>query len=201
MDALKEGLALKTKLLGSDHFDVALSEGHLGYVLGRLGRYAEAIGHAQRAIEVGQKRLGPDHPLVAGELVNEGEILNALARYDDAAKAFLRAKAIFERQLGPEAAGVANALTGLGLSYLGQSRVPDALRVLEHAMDIEVRQNTEPTSRAQTTFALARALWESGRELTRARKLVVQAREIFARAAMEREVGATESWLSSHPST
>jgi eukaryotic-like serine/threonine-protein kinase len=201
MEAMKQSLALKERLLGKDNVDLALSEGNLGYVLGQLGRFEEGLLHTQRAITVAEKRLGPDHPILADELCNEGEILNGLGRYDAATKSFTRASRIWERELGPEADGIATALTGLGISYLGQSRMTEALSSLERAMRVRAGGDADPAAVAQTKFALARALWQSGHDLQRARHLATQARDAFAKASRERDLRMVDGWLGSHPST
>ncbi len=201
MNAMKESLALKERLLGGDNVDLALSEGNLGYVLGQLGRYEEGLSHVRRAISVAEKRLGPDHPILTDELCNEGEILDGLGRYDEAIKSFMRATRIWERELGPDADGIATALTGLGVSYLGEAKVSEALSSLERAMRVRGRGSADPAAAAQTMFALARALWESGRDLQRARHLAAQARDAFAKASRDRDLRTVEGWLTSHPST
>ncbi|HXJ22099.1 MAG TPA: tetratricopeptide repeat protein [Polyangia bacterium] len=196
--ALAEALDLKEKLLGSDHPDVAVSEGNLGYVLGRLGRYAEGLPHTKRAIAINEKRLGLNHPGLANELSNEGELLNGLGRFVEARKAFTRALAIFERELGPDAGLVAGTLMGIGTSYLAESSPAEAVPVLERAVSVSSRNGTDLLGRADSLFALARAFWESGRSQTRARRLATEARDLFAKARMDARLNAVDSWLAGH---
>jgi eukaryotic-like serine/threonine-protein kinase len=197
VDAMKSALALKQKLLGSEHLDLALSEGNLGYVLGRLGRYEEGLSHTDRAIEIAEKKLGLQHPILASEFSNRGDELNALGRFEEARKSFLQASLVFERELGPAADPLAAVLTGVGLSYLGEAKPSEAIAPLERALIARSNKGTDPVDRAQTTFALARALWDCGRGPIRARRLAAEARAIYAKEGMERELGLVDAWLKS----
>jgi tetratricopeptide (TPR) repeat protein len=199
--ALKEGLALKQKLLGWDHADVGLSEGNLSSVLVGVGRNEEALVHVERAIAIEEKVLGPQHPALALQLSNRGEILNGLKRYQEARRSFQRAISIWERELGPEASTLAAALTGIGISYLGEQRPAAALEPLERAIKLRIGRDSDPVEQADTSFALARALWDSNRELSRARSLADEARTAYDKSALGDKVVAVDRWLQSHGSS
>jgi len=199
--SMKEGLAVKARLLGPEHQDVALSEGNLGYVLGQLGRPQEGLTHTKRAVAIEEKRIGSNHPILAGDLANEGELLNGLGRFEEARAAFAQAKAIFERELGRDAAPVAYALTGIGVSYLGQSDPAEAIPILERAAGLGAANDAyDPMIRADSLFALARALWASGtgQARVRARKLAVEAREVFGHTTMATKAETVNRWLAEH---
>ncbi|HLK90337.1 MAG TPA: serine/threonine-protein kinase [Polyangia bacterium] len=196
---LAESVALKKKLLGDDHTDVALSDGNLGNVLFSMGRYEEALMHNGTALSIFERRLGLGHPQLARALDNRGEILNALGRYADGRKAYERAAAIWERELGGDAGVLAYPLTGIGLALLGESNPASASVPLERALRFRSAEGTEPTERAETSFALARALWESGREQSRARRLATDARTLYAAATMPKELAVVDKWLRDHP--
>jgi eukaryotic-like serine/threonine-protein kinase len=193
--AMKDGLAIKRALLGQDHADVGLSEGNLAYVLKGMGRNEEALSHVQRAIEIEEKTFGPQHPNLATVLSNRGEILNSLDRSQDARRSFDRAIAIWERELGSDAGPLAPALTGIGISYLAEGKPTSALIPLERAVKIREGQNVDPADEAETSFALARALWDSGRDRFRARQFAESARGIYVKSKMERERAAVETWI------
>ncbi len=193
---MKEGLALKEKALGPDHPDVGISEGNLGFALKELGLNQEALMHTDRAIALEEKALGADHPDLAANFNNRGEILNALGRHQEALQLFQRARAVWERELGPDNLNVAYALTGIGLSQLAEGNSASALAPLEQAFRIRAAQEKEPSRRAETAFALARALWESNRDRTRARILAEQARSAYAKAASKAKQADVEKWLA-----
>ena len=50
----------------------------------------------------------------------------------------------------------------------------------------------------ETRFALARALWESGRDRLRARSLAEQAHDSYAKAELKTNVAEVDSWLHLH---
>ena len=155
---LEKASALKQKILGSDNADVAISEGNLGHVLLELGRKNDALPHVDRAIAIVEKRLGAGHPLLARHLNNRGEILNSLGRYEEGRRANEQASLIWERELGPESLTLAASLTGIGVSYLGEGRPNSALVPLERALKLRSAPDVDLADRAETSFALARAL-------------------------------------------
>jgi serine/threonine protein kinase/tetratricopeptide (TPR) repeat protein len=194
----QEGLALKEQALGRDHPDVGVSEGNLAVVLTALGRNQEALAHVDRSIEILENGLGAGHPDLATQLSNRGEILNALGRYRDGRASFERARIIWERELGLDNRNLAFALTGIGVSYLAEGDPSSAIVPLERAFKIREAQETDPSRRAETRFALARALWEAGRDRGRARVLAEEAREGYAKAVVKPKLVEVESWLHGH---
>ncbi len=199
--AQQEGLALKEKTLGRDHPDVGASEGNVAVVLEALGRNQEALQHVDRAIEILENGLGAGHPELAVQLSNRGEILNALGRYRDARASFERARIVWERELGLENRNLAYALTGIGISYIADGDPTSAIVPLERAFKIREEHENDPARRAETRFALARALWEAGRDRGRARLLAEEARDSYAKAVAKPKLVEVESWLRGHGAT
>jgi serine/threonine protein kinase len=201
LHAQQEGLALKEKALGRDHPDVGFSDGNLANVLAALGRNQEALEHVDRSIEILEKGLGSGHPEVATQLSNQGEILNALGRSRDARASFEKARIIWEREFGLDNRNLAYALTGIGVSDLADGDASSAIVPLERAFKIREAQETDPSRRAETRFALARSLWEAGRDRSRARVLAEEAREGYAKAEIKVKLTEVEAWLHGHGST
>ena len=70
---------------------------------------------------------------------------------------------IWERELGANNPNLGYALTGVGISYLAEG---PAQRASSHSSVHQIREAQETRSlakRAETSFALARALWDSNR--------------------------------------
>jgi serine/threonine protein kinase/tetratricopeptide (TPR) repeat protein len=194
-----EAVALKEKALGADHPDVGISDGNVAIVLADTGRNQDALTYVDRSIVLIENGLGAAHPDLAVQFSNRGEILNALGRYQDARQSFERARVIWERELGLENLNLGYALTGIGISYLGEGNPGGGLPALERAFRIRSKQETDPARRAETSFALAQALWDSGRDHGRARALAEEAREAYAKAAEKRKQRAeVEGWLERH---
>ena len=199
--ALEGGLALKQKLLGPEDPDVGLSEGNLANVLEEAGRYKEGLSHVERSIAIVEKKLGPLHPELASQLETRGEILNALDRPEEARQSFDRAISISDRELAPNAAVLSYSLTGLGLSYLALAQPENAIAPLERAIKVRGDRGGDPGDGATTAFALARALWESGREQARALRLAEDAKASYAKGAMAKDLLKVDRWLRSHSSS
>jgi serine/threonine-protein kinase len=191
----KESLVLKEKVLGRNHPDVGLAEGNLAISLAEMGRHEEALAHIESAIKIVERGLGAAHPDFAVQLNNQGEILNALHRYAEARAVFERSQQVFARELGSENRGLADSLTGMGISYLDEGEAASAIHFLERARQIRTTRETNPAKRAEADFALARALWASNKDRTRARLLADEARSDYARAGEKLKSNEVEAWL------
>jgi tetratricopeptide (TPR) repeat protein len=194
----EQALALKEKALGPNHPDVGISEMNLAIVLQELGRNTEALPHNDRAIRIMRDGLGAYHPSLANAFNGRGEILNSLGRYGEARTLFERARVIWERELGPESRSLAYALTGIGQSYVAEGRSLEALVPLERALKIREAEEPEPSRRAETRFALARAYWGADRSRGRARDLADQAKQDYAKSSAKDKVLEVDGWLRAH---
>jgi len=201
VESHRKSLAIKTRVLGRDHPDVGVSEGNLAVSLQGLGRNLESLEHINRAILLLEQGLGSGHPALAVQFNNRGEVLNAIGRPSEALQSFERARIIWEREVGGEARFLAYGLTGIGVSYLAEGRPASALVPLERAFRIREAQETDEARRAETKYALARALWESNRDRARARLLAEQAQRSYAKLGSRRTESEIASWLRSRKSS
>jgi tetratricopeptide (TPR) repeat protein/tRNA A-37 threonylcarbamoyl transferase component Bud32 len=199
----KRALAIQEKIHGPAHPDVAQALATLGYVLGEQGKPEEALPMERRALAIMEGALGPQHADVATMALSLGDTLLALRRYDEAIAAFERAAGTWEKIFGPGYGRIAEALTGEGRALLGLHATERAVASLERALAVCERQrDTAPSTLAETRFALARALSETGRERARAITLAKQARETWATSrasSRSKERAAIDEWLSKHP--
>jgi tetratricopeptide (TPR) repeat protein len=201
-EALKvqvDSVTMKERALGRDHPDVGMSENNLSLALAEAGRHQEALVHADRSIALVENGLGAGHPDVAIMYGNRGEVLNALGRFAEARQSFEKARIIDERELGLEALNLSYPLTGIGVSYLLEGNPVSAIVPLERARKIRQSQEPTPAKRAETLFALARALWDANRDRARARSLADEARVGYSQGANKTQLDAVETWLRSHP--
>jgi tetratricopeptide (TPR) repeat protein len=194
-------LALKQQS-GASASDVALTVNNVALILAQMGRAQEALGYAQRAVADTGRELGDEHPVVGIYLSNEGEILAQLGRQEEARAAFERAVPIEERGYGKDGANLAYPLTGLGESYLGDHQPGAAIAPLERALAIRRARESDEVLLGDTSFALARALWDGGGDRRRARALAEQARRVFAEQPFLRpKLETVASWLGARPSS
>jgi tetratricopeptide (TPR) repeat protein len=93
---LERSLAIRKKVLGAEHPDVATSLNNLAELYKAQGQYAKAEPLCQRALAISEKALGPAHPNTAASLNNlaflkfdSGQMLEAKALAQLSAKAHL----------------------------------------------------------------------------------------------------------------
>lgn len=114
--------------------------GHLGRVIQKRGRLAEAKPLLERALMLEEQRRGRDHLNVAFAL---NDLANLLVDAGDLAKAeplFQRSLAIREKVTGKESPEVATALNNIGKLYSLQSRLAEAEAVYKRALAIRERK-------------------------------------------------------------
>jgi serine/threonine protein kinase/tetratricopeptide (TPR) repeat protein len=197
LEDAQRAVAAKEKVLGPEHPDLAYSLNNVALYLDSAGQTVEAVEHLSRALRIVEGGLGVDHPRTAWMLSNYGELLNRVGRFADAAAAATRALTIFEREADPQSLFMTLPLVALGISQLGLGHADVALPLLERATQIRDAKEPAEVRRAEARFALARALWEEGRDREHARSLVLRARDEYRTApAMARELAEIESWLA-----
>ena len=113
----EQAVAIKEKVLGPDHPDLATSLNNLALVYQPEGEYAKAEPLYQRALAIRERALGPDHTDVATSLHNLARLYEAEGRYAQAEQLYTRSLAIYEKALGPDHPWVATSLNDLALVY------------------------------------------------------------------------------------
>lgn len=195
--------AVRQRFFGADHPSLAIAYVNEGEDLATLGRADEAIPLLERALGImaSLRARGGDgyyHHRLAAALRVKGDARAALEQ-DRAALAACA--------LAGESGGhwESWALTGIGLDLLALDRAAEAVDPLERAV-IERATGAVPFELAESRFALARALWETGAR-ARARPLAESARDGL-RADAERygswyatSRDAIERWLVTHPAS
>ena len=71
------------------------------------------------------------------------------------------------------------ALTGSGLAHLQRGEASEAIAPLERALALRTAAKVSANLRAETAYALARALWLSERDRPRAEQLAEDARALL----------------------
>ena len=141
MDALtqhRRSLAIREKLLGSDHLDVAKSLTRVGQLLGWLGDSRGAVVQFRRALAIREKLLGREHlDLVydtsdlARELVRQGDLAGALEHHG-------RALALYEQHLGKCSPTVVMVLASMATILDMKGDVNEALEYYGRALALGV---------------------------------------------------------------
>jgi tetratricopeptide (TPR) repeat protein/predicted Ser/Thr protein kinase len=193
--------AARQRVVGADHPSMAIAYVNEGEDLAMLGRADEAIPILERALAIMaplHERGGDGyyHHRLAAALRVKGDARGAL-EHDRAA---LAASSL---ALDSGAQWDAWPLTGIGLDLLALDRPAEAAPPLERAVK-EQAAGAAPFEIAESRFALARALWETGAR-DRARTLAESARDGI-RTPAERygswyaaRLDAIDRWLGAHP--
>jgi len=132
---LQEALAIRERLLGRDHPEVAATLIRLG-ALAHLSGAGDAVALFRQALSIREQRFGPDDPELAGLLNKLGTALAARGRLDEAEATLRRALAIAERAEGKRDPRVAKILHNLaGIAYY-RGQIAEAEQLLERALAI-----------------------------------------------------------------
>ena len=99
---LRRGLAIRERVLGLEHPDVATSLDRLGNACTMAGRITEAEALFRSALAVRERTLGSEHPMVAESRGCFGLFLIGQGRRGEAEPIVAQALAAYERVLGPE---------------------------------------------------------------------------------------------------
>ena len=132
---LEKALALRLKVYGPDHPDVAAVHNNLGMLAAYL-RPRDALSHLERAVAIFERSLGREHPDTAKALMNLGRLVAELDELDRSLEYNQRALAVAERGLGPQHPLVGVALGNMGGVLRHQGRYEEAIANLRRAISI-----------------------------------------------------------------
>jgi len=132
---LQEALAIRERLLGQGHPEVAGTLVRLGGLAQRSNR-GDALALFRRALAIRETRLGPRNPGVAEVLNDLGMTLAAKGRFDEAEPILQRSLALQESLWGSRDPRVAKSLHNLsGIAYY-RGRTGDGIRLQRRALAI-----------------------------------------------------------------
>jgi tetratricopeptide (TPR) repeat protein len=188
------------KLVGANHPLVAMALNNLGLNAEAEDRLDDAERHYRASVSILEKTLGADHPRVAIALGNLGAALRAHDKPAEALEAYQRALAINDQRFGTDYTDSLDALLGLGQSLVALKRPAEAISMIERASDLADRAD-DAWGRADAQFSLATALWDSGRDRARARRLAAESRVGMAtvhNAFARKQLIEIDEWLAKH---
>ena len=192
-------IAVLEKTLGPGNSRLGANVNNLGEVYTKLGDYPRAVEALERARSLWEGSLGADHPKVALALYNIGEATRRRGAPEQALAYYARALAIDEKAFGPDHPDVAMVLTGIGEADLALGKPAVAVALLERSLAFRAAHTGDIVERADTEFALCRALTAVGAPASRARAraLAMQARDGYANADARGAPGLREvdAWL------
>ena len=132
----ERALAIRQKVLGGEHEDVATSLNNLAELYREQGNYSKAEPLYVRALAIREKALGKEHPDVATSLNNLALLYRGQGNYSKAEPLYVRALAIREKALSKEHPRVANSLNNLAELYQVQGNYSKAEPLYVRALTI-----------------------------------------------------------------
>jgi tetratricopeptide (TPR) repeat protein len=186
-------VARKQQALGRRHFDVGQGTSNLAFFLTEAGHPSEALPLADESLSIFHGIGLTDGFWVTGASTNRGDALLALGRLSEAAQAFT--VALDALSVVPQTELV-YALVGLARTRLAQNREADALPLLERALEACEDARPDDIFKADAQFHLARALWLTGGDRSRARALATAAKATYAAHHHSRREAAAQAWLN-----
>ena len=175
----EKALAIREKVLGGEHPDVATSLNNLALLYDSQGNYTKAEPLYTRALAILEKVLGKEHPDVALSLNNLGRLYREQGNYTLAEPLYRRALAIREKVLGKEHSDVATSLNNLAALYHYQGNYTKAEPLYRRSLAIlEKVLGGEHPDVAASLSNLAE-LYSSQGNYTLAEPLLLRALAIF----------------------
>jgi tetratricopeptide (TPR) repeat protein len=111
----------------------------------------------------------------------------------------IREKLVREKTLPATSADLAFSLENIGQAYLGLHRPQDAIPVLERAIALHEKNEHDAPEMAEARYALARALWDAGKDKKRAAALAELARTGYSASKDDERVATVARWQQEHP--
>jgi CHAT domain-containing protein/tetratricopeptide (TPR) repeat protein len=160
----KLNAALAIKLRRNDAASALRTSGILCGSLTILGRNAEAMSVAQRALAIGTEAFGPEDPRLAGTLGSLGALAREQENYKDSERYFERALEAERKSPNGSAEDVAEALDHLGDLYGLEGRFDDGEKLLQQGLKLlEQAKAQNTTNYAKTLGDLGNLYKDAGR--------------------------------------
>ena len=142
----QRALAIRERVLGAEHADVAQSLFNLASPYAALEQYDKALPLLERALAINEKAFGPDHPNTGAILTSLGVLYDNIGLHDQALPLLQRALAINEKALGPDHEETAACLSILANLYFATGQYEKALPLYQRVLVIfeRTRGNEHP---------------------------------------------------------
>ena len=131
-----QALAIRKKVYGDEHPDVASSLNNLGTAYQDQGNLPKAIEFYTESVAVFKKVYGDEHPDVASSLNNLGTAYQDQSNPPKAIEFYTESLAIWKKVYGDEHPTVASSLSNLGRVYQDQGNLPKAIEFCIKALVI-----------------------------------------------------------------
>jgi tetratricopeptide (TPR) repeat protein len=129
-------IAMKEKMLGSEHPDLAATLGELAWCYFQQRRHTESVALFNRVLAIEEKALCKDHIGLANTLDSLAAVHVEEGSYAEAEGFYRRALTIREKMLGQHHPEVATSLNSLAILLYAQGRSLEAIPLSQRALAI-----------------------------------------------------------------
>jgi tetratricopeptide (TPR) repeat protein len=182
--------------LGAETMERFYTLDNIGLVESHRQNYDAAEIALKEALAIAEHALGESSAEAGEVLADLAEVYRVRGRPADGAATYERALSIVEHALGSQHRELAEILLGVGRSYLDLKQADKAVPLLERAL--RLRADDTPARAAPLRFALACALWETGRDRPGALALARQAAATSIRPGEGVTQAEISAWLAVH---
>jgi len=201
---LTRSISSMEKVRGPNYPTVGGQRRVLGQTYLVLKDYQHAYEELQKAVAIHSLNFGAESPDVVLDLDWLAVTLQLDGLYAEALEEAQRSLAIREKLmqtkvLPPGSPDIAYSLENIGQAYLGLHRTQDAIQTLERGLALREKAGQEPSEMAEGRYALARALWELGKDRKRALALAELARTGYAAGKDDVQAAQVAKWQAEHP--
>lgn len=193
--------SLMVETYEADSYSLVVFYATMGSAWTEAGRDREAVAPLRRALEILSTKLGDDHDRVGVLRFNLATVHLRLGEFPQAVEDFAAAAEIWRHSVGPRHPRIAAAVTGQGDALVRLGRGAEALELLRLAAsidsDLSADDARDPKERADTAFALARALRLLGEPSSTFLPLAGEAQTLYESVpeASARELAELRPWL------
>ncbi|MGH7578746.1 MAG: tetratricopeptide repeat protein, partial [Gemmatimonadales bacterium] len=181
----EEALALKRRLHGEEHTDVASTLLALAAILQAGGEYDRAEEITRQCLAMRRKLLGGEHPHVAATLNNLGLLLQARGRLEEAEESLREALAVRRAAFGDHHLEVAASRNNLGIMLYARGDFSGAADQIERALAIWRPALGETHPHVLTALNNLGATWRDQGDLAKAEPLLREALALRRKALGE----------------
>jgi tetratricopeptide (TPR) repeat protein len=201
LDLYRQAIALAERVAPDDG-ELPLMYNNLCSALVADGECTAAMPFCRKAVESSLAASGPDSINVSYAYSSAGDALSCLHQYDDAIASFASSAAIHERTAAEHEPCYVHSLLGLGQALLLEGKASAAVQPLQTALaasaTAEGGLTLEEEDARGVPFALAKALWATGRRTPRVTELAKSALAVDERRGNAEGAGEVKAWLASH---
>jgi len=177
---LEKALAIRQRILGKEHFDVATNLNNLAVLYQNQGRYVEAETLYRQALDMSKRLLGEEHPHIATSLNNLAFLYQSQGKYAEAETFYHQALEMW-RLLGQEHPDQAANLHNLAGLYSSQGRYAEAEPLYHQALEIWKRLLRQEHPHVATSLQKLAILYQNQGRYAEAESLYRQALEMRKR--------------------